>query len=132
MTELSQPRVIKTTQGLRSALNNSGADIGAYLCISRDSTLNEVILTSGGNVQIDGTTTETFTDADGVYYTYQTEGVAKCTASAAVTIGALVMPDAAGKVLTRTGTNSIVGTALTSSTVDGDIIEVELLRQMGA
>jgi hypothetical protein len=131
---MPQPRAIKSPQGLRSAKNDSGTDIEAYRCVTEDVSEGtdsvEVQATANGSVL--GITTETFTDADGVYRTYQCRDVALCEANAAITKGDLVMPATAGRVATRTGTNTIVGKAKTAAAAQGDIIEVELDLQTGA
>lgn len=55
------------------------------------------------------------------------EDTQRMVASAAIAVGALVVPDAAGKVKTLpvvTGTYYIVGRALSAAGADGDLIEV--------
>ena len=49
------------------------------------------------------------------------------TTAAAVAVGAAVMVDAAGKVQTRTGTNTIVGRALEAAPAAGGTILVHLI-----
>jgi len=129
---MAQPRAIKTAEGLRGALNNTGTDIAAYLCVVLDTTEDQVTLTGGSTAATAGVTTEVFTDADGIRYTYQISGRAICRASAAPgTAGDLVMPDGTGAVLTRTGTNSIVGRAVGDWVASG-LVEVDLALQVGA
>ena len=129
---MPEPRVVKSPEGLRGGLNESGTDIGAFLVVSWDTTFEQVVLPAAQASPMAGVTTEVFTDGDGVRYTLQTEGMAKCTAGAAISIGDEVMPETTGKVNTRTGTKSIVGTAKTAAAADGDIVEVELKLQVGA
>ena len=51
-------------------------------------------------------------------------GVSRCIAGAAVTAGAKVMSDAAGKAITATSTNQACGVALTAAAADGDLISI--------
>ncbi|HET6496169.1 MAG TPA: capsid cement protein, partial [Thermoleophilia bacterium] len=123
---MPQPRAIKPPLGLRSALNATGTDIAAYLCVIKDTTEDQVTLPAGSTAAIAGVTTEVFTTDDGVRYTYQTSGRAIVRATAAaITAGDLVMPDATGAVLTRTGTNSILGTAV-GDCAASDLVEVDI------
>lgn len=59
---------------------------------------------------------------------FATSGVTKAIASAAIVKGALLMPAAAGKVVTHdgVGTSVHVGTALEAAGADGDVIEIQL------
>lgn len=54
-------------------------------------------------------------------------GVTKVVAGAAITKGANVMSDAAGKAITATATDYLRGIALEAAAADGDIISVLLL-----
>jgi hypothetical protein len=51
--------------------------------------------------------------------------VAFVEAGAAVVVGALIESDASGRAITRTGTNPVLGRALTAAAQAGDIIEVD-------
>ncbi len=129
---MPQPRVIKSAESLRSAFNFSGTEIEAFRVVDTDATPSvagttdavEAQATTAGKVV--GVTTETMPDADGVGRTIQVAGRAKIEAEAAIAVGALVMPGTAGKVVTRTGTNTPIGEAKTAAAADTDIIEVEL------
>jgi len=52
--------------------------------------------------------------------------IVECVAGAAISVGDLVMPSGAtaGQVLTRTATNSVVGTALTAAALIGESVQV--------
>ncbi len=54
-------------------------------------------------------------------------GSAIVTAGAAIAVGAAVQVGTGGKAITRTSTNTIVGTALSAAAADGDSIEVLLI-----
>lgn len=129
---MSEPRVIKAPESLRSGVNYSGADIPAFRVIDTDATPSKatahdaVEAQATTNGKVIGVTTEAFTDDDDVYRTYQVSGRAKIEAEAAIAVGALVMPGTGGKVVTRTGTNTVIGEAKTAAAADTDIIEVEL------
>jgi hypothetical protein len=117
-------------------LNSSGSDIAENYCVQlKAAAFEEIELPSGGTASVFGVLTE---DAPGtgrganVRRNIQVDGMATIVAGAAVAIGDLVMPTSAGKVITRTGTNSIVGEAKTAALADGDLIEVELKLQVGA
>ena len=51
-------------------------------------------------------------------------GVSKVVSGAAVTAGALLMPDTSGRAITLTGTNPSAGVALTTSTAANQIISM--------
>lgn len=101
-------------------------------------------VTANRLVEISAANTVTMTDAitdlpigvatiggsTGDLVTVQQFGKAKLTASAAISVGAQVMPTASGdgKVSTASGaTARTVGVALTAAGDDGDIVEVQLL-----
>lgn len=56
----------------------------------------------------------------------QCYGIAVCTGGAAITAGDVVMPTAAGKVLTQTAAKPQVGVALEDCAADGDLVRVML------
>jgi len=56
--------------------------------------------------------------------------VTKAVAGAAIAAGALVMSNAAGRVITRTATNHVVGRALQAAAADGEVIEVSIDIQL--
>jgi hypothetical protein len=127
-----QARVIKSHNSLRSGFNFSGTAISAFRVLNTDATpsvsgtVDAVEATATTNGKVIGVSTEAMPDADGVGRTIQVADRAKIEAEAAIAVGALVMPGTAGKVVTRTGTNTIIGEAKTAASGDGDIIEVEL------
>ncbi|MEE9395170.1 MAG: capsid cement protein [Planctomycetota bacterium] len=129
---MPQPRAIKAPESLRSAFNFSGAAIAINRLVNTDPTPSvagrgdAIVAQATSNGTVLGVTTEAAPDADGVGRTIQVRDRALCVAGAAITVGDLVMPTTAGKVLTRTGTNTIVGEAKTAALADLDIIEVEL------
>jgi hypothetical protein len=116
-----------------------------FLGVSPQSFLAGAAITANRLVELSAADTVTATDAitdlplgvalvaataAGDLVPVQQFGVAKLTASAAISVGAQVMPTAsgAGKVSTSSGaTARTVGVALEAAGADGDIIKVQLL-----
>lgn len=69
-------------------------------------------------------------NAKGVAAEVAISGVVKVKAGAAFNPGVLVMSSAAGKAVTATSGNRILGTAVTTAAADGDIVSV-LLGDLG-
>lgn len=65
--------------------------------------------------------------ADG-FGTVMTVGVTKAKAGGTIAAGAMVMSNAAGKMVTATGTNAVVGLAM-SAAADGDIFSVLMVAR---
>lgn len=132
---MPQPRAI-VQENIRWGKNTTASDLDRYLCVQHKSgAVEEIELPSGGTATVAGVLMEdapgTGVQAD-LMRSYQVAGMAVCIAGAAITANDLVMPTSAGKVITRTGTNTIVGVAKTAATADGDEIEVELKLQVGS
>ena len=110
----------------------AGGTISQYRAVVLDSTANQVVAGSAiaGNclgISVDSAT------ANGLV-TIQQTGVAKVTASAAITLGDQVMVTASGsgKVSTASGaTAKSIGIALMAAGADGDIISVQLAVPTG-
>jgi hypothetical protein len=133
---MPQPRAVVPASCIRWGLNTSGSLIEKYYLVQlKAGAFEEIELPGSATAAVDGVLLE---DAPitgrlvDVRRSYQTDGMAVCIAGAAIAVNALVMPTTAGKVVTRTGTNTIVGKAKTAATADGDEIEVELMLQVGA
>lgn len=62
--------------------------------------------------------------ASGASGTVALAGKVPCTAGAAVSIGAKITPDAAGKGVTATSSDVICGIAITAAAADGDLFEM--------
>lgn len=117
----------KNYQGTAPITLKAAGAINANRCVELDSN-GDVTATNAIADDVIGVAEETV--ASGEYVTIQTMGVAKLTASAAIAIGAQVMPTAsgAGKVSTSSGaTAKSIGIALSAAAADGEVIEV-LLR----
>lgn len=107
--------------GLDIAFKNySGSDIGEYICVAVDT----VNLADGGGTAFTGCVLSSNTTFVGVTQTIiptlksglvRLQGVSVCIASATVAPGAALMPDSAGKVLTKTSTNTTMGRCLGSA-----------------
>lgn len=131
---MTQPRAI--VECLRAGLNTTGSDMAQYLCVQlKAGAFEEIELPSGSTAVVAGVLTEAAPGtgiAAAVRRNYQTSGMAVCISGAAIAANALVMPTTAGKVVTRTGTNTIVGQAKTAATAADQPIEVELKLQVGS
>lgn len=105
----------------------SGAAVGQYrLCTV--SAANTCIVTTAITDSPIGVSLES-AGAAGALVPLQSFGIAKIVASAAVAVGAQVMPTAggAGKCMTAAGaTAKSFGIAMSAAGADGDIIEVQL------
>ncbi len=124
---MTQPRS-KPTEIL-PGLNNTGSTIAAYRVVVRDATgVDEIALPGAVTDDVYGVTMAAILDDK--YGDIQTRGVAICTAAAAITQGARLMMDTAGKVLTWTaagGANAaVVGIADIAAGAFGDLLEVTL------
>ncbi len=98
-----------------------------YRAVALDSTEGQVVATSAITDIAYGASMTSGSAGDQILI--QRYGKAKLTASAAISIGAQVMPTASGsgKVMTAAGaTAKSLGVALQAAGADGDIIEVEL------
>lgn len=107
----------------------AGAAIGQNRLVKQDSTAGQVVVTTAITEAVVGVATIAAAAA-GDQVTVQYSGVAKCVASAAISLGAQVMPtvSGSGKVATAAGATAVsCGIALEAATADGDVISV-LLR----
>lgn len=64
--------------------------------------------------------------AEGAHANVRLMGISVIEAGAALTVGADVMTDAAGKAVAATATNRVLGTALMGASADGDLTVVAL------
>lgn len=106
--------------------NYSGSDIAAGLCVAVDT----VNLADGGGTAFTGVVLSSNTTFVGVTVTsiptlktglVRLAGIAVCTAAATVAPGAALMPDTAGKVLTKTSTNTTMGRCLGTALVSESV-----------
>ena len=111
---LATAKVVK----LDTANKESGSSVGGVIVTtaSTDMPLGVSIeaAVSGGTVRI------------------QTAGIAVCTGGAVITAGAVVMPTAAGKVITQTAAKPQVGIALEDCAADGDLVRIMLCPAFNA
>jgi hypothetical protein len=118
---MPQPRSIP--QAIRSGYNATGSAIGARLIVKKSPTVDDgILLPAAPTDAVFGVTRELV--PAGSYGNVQTEGMAICTAGAAVTKGDRLEPTVAGKVILRT-TGSQVGIANRSAVLNEEF-EVEL------
>lgn len=109
----------------------AGAAISQFRAVVLDSTAGQVVAGSAITGLCIGASLVEATAA-GDPMPVQTQGIAKLTASAAISLGAEVMitGSGSGKVSTASGATAVsLGIALEAATADGDIISV-LLRPM--
>lgn len=115
------------TRGVsRDSLKATSA-VSQYRCVALDTTEGQVVATSAITDVVFGASMTSGSAGDQILI--QRYGKAKLTASAAISIGAQVMPTASGsgKVMAAAGaTAKSLGIALQAAGADGDIIEVEL------
>lgn len=105
----------------------AGGTIGANRLVKADSTAGQCVATSAITDAAIGVATIPASAGDLV--PVQQFGKAKVVASDAISVGAQVMPTAAGdgKCVTAAGaTAKSIGIALTAAGADGDVIEVQL------
>lgn len=108
----------------------AGAAITANRLVKLDSTAGQVIVTTAITEQVVGIALDTVASGELVSVLTMSGAKGKVTASAAISLGAEVMPTAsgAGKCATAAGATAVsCGIALSAAGADGDIIEV-LLR----
>lgn len=113
-------------QGVSPQSFIAGGSISQYRCVEL-SAENTVTATDAITDVVIGVSLESA--STGGLVPVQQFGKAKLTASAAIAVGAQVMPTAsgAGKVSTASGaTAKSIGIALTASNNDGEVIEVQL------
>lgn len=120
---------IVSGEDIVSGQNGTGSTIAAQRVVMKDSGTTEGIkLPTAVTDACLGVMLNSV--ADGKYGPVQRAGRALCTAAAAVTAGAQLMTDTAGKVLTWTvagGSNAFfIGTAVGAASADGDDIYVDL------
>jgi hypothetical protein len=121
-------RIVSGTD-IVSGQNDTNATIAANIVVMKDATVTEGIkLPTAVTDACFGVTLNSI--ADGKYGPVQRAGRAVCTAAAAITAGAQLMTDTAGKVLTWTasgGNNAfLIGTAVGAAGADGDLLYVDL------
>jgi hypothetical protein len=105
----------------------SGAAVGQYRLVTVSAANTGIVTTAITDAPIGVSMTSAA--AAGELVPLQTMGIAKIVASAAVAIGAQVMPTAAGagKCATAAGaTAKSIGIAMSAAGADGDVIEVLL------
>lgn len=115
-------------EGIRSGYNGTGSTIAAHLAVMADSTNQYVKLPTATTDPLLGVTMAAIEDA--TWGSIATRGLVMVTCSAAITTGARVMADNAGKALTWAavgGTNAnVLGIARTATTGANQLVEVEL------
>lgn len=105
----------------------AGGTIAANRVVVLDTTVSQVV--AGSAIAGKSIGVNQFAVVSGEQATVQLFGVAKCVASASITLGDEVMVTASGsgKVSTSSGaTAQSIGVALTAAGADGDVIEVLL------
>lgn len=126
---MGQLRQIIGPEDLRSGYNNTGSTLAeAIVVVLNNAGDREIELPGAVTNDVYGVTLKSI--ADDTWGDVQIRGTAICTAAAEVAIGARLMMDTSGKVLTWTaagGSNAaVVGTAMTAASGDGVLLEVEL------
>lgn len=112
-------------QGVAPITLKAAGTVPAYRTLKLD-TNGDVVVTTAITEDVIGVSLKAA--ASGEYVEVQTAGIAKVTASAAISIAGQVMPGASGKVAASSGaTSKSIGIALTASAADLETIEV-LLR----
>lgn len=104
----------------------AGAAIAQFALVKLDSSTPKKLVVTAAATDIPFGSLQNQTKADGDLATTQVTGRTKAIAGAAIVAGAILMPQASGKVITHTGTNTRAGRALAAAAADGDIIDVEL------
>ena len=129
---MAEPRTIKSPYDARTGHNGTGSDIAKSVCVQLKAAPTydhevELCATATGNPY--GITSEIIADTEkgGV----QIRNRAVAIAGATIAVGARVMPDTGGKLITATAGNTVVGTAATAGVTDEEF-EVELIGPGGA
>ena len=119
---MSQPRSIP--EGLRAGLNKSGADLAAGVVVVLDGTNFEGIKlpASADDAQL-GITMNAI--PNGTYGDVQTRGVAVGLSGGAISAGARLGANTAGKLIPIASGKAFIGIAKTDAS-DGDLFELEL------
>ena len=120
---------IVAPEDIVSGQNATGSTIAANIVVMKDASTTEGIkLPTGVAVAAFGVTQRSIVTSS--FGPVQRAGRALCTAAAAITAGAELMTDTAGKVLTWTvgaGSNAfLIGTAVGAASADGDLLYVDL------
>lgn len=108
----------------------AGADLSSarYLFVELGTNANEVSVVNGATDIPIGVVTDFYRGTQGMPVTVAIAGTVKVVASGAITKGAWVGSNAAGKAAAKTNNGDIVrGIALESATADGEIIEILLV-----
>lgn len=117
---------IVNPEDLRSAKNSSGSTIVKNTVVKWHTTEDEIVLPAAATDPLAGVVQDADI-ANTEWGTVQQRGKALCRAEGALaTIGVRLQATTAGRVEAHTGTNSIVGTLLTTAAAQDDIVEVEL------
>jgi hypothetical protein len=108
----------------------AGANLSAkqYYFVKLDSTQNQMVLAAAATDKILGVLQDAPTSGDyGRVTLLNGQGTTLVTAAAAISLGAFVTSDSAGKaVATTTAGNLVCGVALEAATADGNLIEIML------
>lgn len=123
---------VTRADGVHFDAKMAGADLSSSVgLVCKIDTDGDVVLTSGNTDYPAGVITEGA--AEGYPVTFQTDGLCKAIASAAITAGSRVMAGANGKVATMSGGTSMsFGVARSTVADDGEIVEIQIDRSRGA
>jgi len=123
---VAQAREITQPNYMRIGKNLSGTAIGANLVVDAGATQDEVVLPAAVTSLHVGVTTEIISDQG--WRSIQMDGKARCKASAAIALHALVQAGTDGRVATAATGSTIIGVAKSIASAANDIIEVELWK----
>lgn len=123
---MAQPTAIIGSEDIRPGFNETGSTIAAAVAVTATagSAPDSIVLASAG-ARIKGVTLAAI--ADQTRGDVLIRGQAICTAGAAIVRGVnLMVTGVAGKLITATAGNQVVGVARSAASADGDLFEAEL------
>ena len=125
---MPQPRAfVKDQGGIKPGLNSTGSTIPKYRIVKKATTaVDSITPATDGSALPFGVTLAAIND--GYAGDVQTEGVALCEASAALTIGQKVTGGSGGKAAVASAGDWILGEVASAAAADGDVFECNIVK----
>lgn len=125
---MPQPRAfVKDQGGIKPGLNATGVTIPKYRIVKKATTAVDSITPAVDGAALPYAVTMAAI-LDGFAGDCQTEGVALCEASGAITIGQPITGGTGGKGAVASAGNFIIGEAASAAAADGDVFELNIVK----
>lgn len=133
---MPQPRAIVPDSGaIRPGVNNTGSTIAKFRLVKKGTSgalqagVDSIVVAPDGAALIYGVTMAAI--LTGYAGDVQVQGRALVEAAGAINIGDNIIGTTGGKAAVSGGSVNIIGKAASPALVDGDVIEVDILRTIG-